>query len=339
MSMGANYFRIGLFVITAVVVAVVAIVLFGGGGFLRDEVIIETYINESVQGLDVGSPVKFLGVRLGTVEGIDFVRSEYRLDPKDKNFFRYERYVLVKFAVRLKMLKEITGAKVEPALERLIEQGLRIHLAPQGLTGVAYLEVSYVDPKLHRALPISWTPKHYYIPSVPSTLSRVTQSLDKVLGELEAVKAVQVQRLQEEALELLVELRKTVQRIKEVAEKPEMAEILTRLSQASQRFSTAAGRLDALLEGDEWQTTLKNAAQISEQLKSATYDLPDTMALLHRSLRRVDTLVSGQQDNIETTLANIRLISTYLKELSDNAEKYPAQLLFGKPPARTNPAQ
>ena len=46
-----------------------------------------------------------------------------------------------------------------------IEKGLRIRIAPQGITGTNYLEIDYVDPKANPELPISWEPDHVYIPS------------------------------------------------------------------------------------------------------------------------------------------------------------------------------
>ncbi len=52
-----------------------------------------------------------------------------------------------------------------------VERGLRVRLAPQGITGTSYLEIDYVDPP-PPLLPIDWTPDNVYIPSAPSTVTR-----------------------------------------------------------------------------------------------------------------------------------------------------------------------
>ena len=60
-----SYFKIGLFVISATVLAVIGIIVLGVGSVFQRAALVETYIEESVQGLDIGSPMKFRGVLVG----------------------------------------------------------------------------------------------------------------------------------------------------------------------------------------------------------------------------------------------------------------------------------
>src|SRR5512145_1750508 len=85
-----SYFKIGLFVVSAVAIAVVGVVALGVGTVFRKQVLVETYIDESVQGLDIGSPVKFRGVQVGEVETITLTSVEY---PTRR------RYVLVRMGL------------------------------------------------------------------------------------------------------------------------------------------------------------------------------------------------------------------------------------------------
>ena len=62
MSQKANYFKLGLFVIGAIVAGVVVLIIIGTGRWFERKVTIETYFNESVQGLDIGSKMKYRGV-------------------------------------------------------------------------------------------------------------------------------------------------------------------------------------------------------------------------------------------------------------------------------------
>jgi len=73
----ARYFRVGLFVLGGIVLAVATILIVGGGRLFARPVLMETVFDESVQGLDVGAPVKLRGVKLGSVSWIGFVGDKY----------------------------------------------------------------------------------------------------------------------------------------------------------------------------------------------------------------------------------------------------------------------
>ena len=73
MSQKPNYFKIGLFVIAGTLVLAIAIIIFGGGKYFEETYILETYFEQSVQGLDVGAPIKFQGVQVGNISEIGFV--------------------------------------------------------------------------------------------------------------------------------------------------------------------------------------------------------------------------------------------------------------------------
>ena len=72
----AAFLRVGL-LLAGGVVAAVGLVLFLSRGQVRNGVAFETYFHESVQGLDVGAPVKFRGVTLGQVTEIALVSAIY----------------------------------------------------------------------------------------------------------------------------------------------------------------------------------------------------------------------------------------------------------------------
>src|SRR5439155_344728 len=65
-----NHWKLGLFVLLAVVALLGALFWLGARRFHRESFAAVSYFDESVQGLDVGSPVKFRGVTVGTVAEI-----------------------------------------------------------------------------------------------------------------------------------------------------------------------------------------------------------------------------------------------------------------------------
>ena len=77
MSPEGRYYRVGIFVFAGLALIVGAVLFLGGQTLFDDPVVIETYFDESVQGLEVGSPVKLRGVRLGEVRWIGFADDAY----------------------------------------------------------------------------------------------------------------------------------------------------------------------------------------------------------------------------------------------------------------------
>ncbi len=63
-----------------ILLAVVGALVIGGGSLFQKPIVVETVFDESVQGLDVGSPVKLRGVKIGTVSYIGLVGDNYVLD-------------------------------------------------------------------------------------------------------------------------------------------------------------------------------------------------------------------------------------------------------------------
>src|ERR1041384_7479685 len=112
-----SYFKIGVFIITATVLFVIGIVLLGGGAFLKKKNVIETYIDESVQGLDVGSAMKFRGVPVGQVDQITLTSVEYRTQ---------RRYVLVRAGVSPNMFDFPMNNPESPRFIAQIQKGLRL---------------------------------------------------------------------------------------------------------------------------------------------------------------------------------------------------------------------
>ncbi len=90
-----SYFKIGLFVILSGALILAAAVVFGSGLFGQEKLYFETYFDESVTGLTVGSPVELRGVRIGQVEKIAFISDEYKLAVGNSGTSRYEHYVMV----------------------------------------------------------------------------------------------------------------------------------------------------------------------------------------------------------------------------------------------------
>lgn len=344
----ANYFKIGLFIMTSLTLIVAGIVVLGAGAFFQDYILMETYIDESVQGLDIGSPIKHRGVKIGEVSSINFVRNVY-LDrfTTQEDQFRIGRYVLIRCELKPGVFGNRPRDEVERLIQRAIEGGMRVRLASQGLTGVAYLEVDYLDPKQNPVPKISWEPDVYYLPSAPSTISRLFENVETVLldlgkagiGEIgvkvqdlldvleRKIDQVDLSEIRGGASSLLAELRTTNEQLQRLLTNPEL-EGLVKDSSASVK------KLRRILEDseEEIETILGDVSSISTDMKGVVSHLPGTLSRLDRELRRFDEILADNTSDLTETIGNLREFSRDLKELVANAKKYPAQILFGEPP-------
>jgi hypothetical protein len=143
MSAKANYFKLGLFIIVAVVLGVIGVLVLGAGKLFEKRIILETYLNESVQGVDIGSKVKFRGVPVGNIRRIDFTRNRYE---QEKMPLQRRSYVRIEMEMSADALGAKTETIVNEDLPREIQNGLRVRLTALGVTGTSYLEVDYLDP-------------------------------------------------------------------------------------------------------------------------------------------------------------------------------------------------
>src|SRR6266536_1709719 len=109
MSAKANYFKLGLFVIGATVALVLLLVILGSGKWFQSKTVVETYFDESVQGLDVGSKVKYRGVNVGEVTKIGFTYNKYE---QDKPMAGRKRYVLVEATILGRLIGSRAGGEI-----------------------------------------------------------------------------------------------------------------------------------------------------------------------------------------------------------------------------------
>ncbi|OGT06196.1 MAG: hypothetical protein A2103_01820 [Gammaproteobacteria bacterium GWF2_41_13] len=183
---GPNYFRIGSFVIVAIILVIMGLILFGSGKVFQKTIYVETYFNESVQGLSEGSPVKYRGVQIGYVKRIGLISEIYSVHNGEAGDL-YGRYVYVLIAINKPVLTQTPQSTLGSAIEQDVQKGLRVQLAPQGLTGTAYLELNFINPQESKAVQINWQPNHYYIPATTSTLGRFADNAQYILDELKQV--------------------------------------------------------------------------------------------------------------------------------------------------------
>src|SRR6476620_4079238 len=321
MSAKAHYFKIGVFTVGGILLAVVVVIVLGVGSLFEEKIWVESYFDESVQGLSIGAPLRFRGVTIGSVEHIGFARNNYN-DLREDDLFRYGPYILVR--VGLKGLfpgrseDERWGERV-----RRVEDGLMVRLTSQGVTGVVFLEADYYDPKDYPPLPIAWTPKTLYVPSGRSTVTVLGVALNKIAKDLE----------QAQVHKVTADLDRLILSLTRVADDTDMKQLSDQAGQAMAEVQGALHQARSLLSNPNIQKILSDAAATASELSLASKQLPGTVMRLDNTVRRVDHLIAGKSQDIDDILANLRVVSADLRELMTNAKRYPSQVILGEPPS------
>ncbi len=170
-----NYFRLGVFVLAAIGVLLAVILIFGSGQIFKKSFYVETYIKQSVTGLDAGASVRFRGVKIGQVTMIGLSGDMY----EEKLAFHDRRqYVVVRM--------QIFGEKVnEDQIGEFVKNNLRARVKSMGITGVNYVEFDFVSNAADSPqLPYSWKPEYPVIPSLPNQADEIISGIQKLIGAL-----------------------------------------------------------------------------------------------------------------------------------------------------------
>lgn len=380
MSTRPNTFKLGLFLITGSALFVLMVVVLGAGRFFKKIYHLETYINESVNGLEVGSPVKYRGVQVGRVSAIGFVADKY------SGFFSGKyRYVLVECEVEARYFHNIPDEELAHGIKSEIERGMRMRPVSQGLTGQLYLGIDYLDPAANPPLEINWEPQYLYVPSAPSTLSKVEEAVSRISDTLGALNKQDLEAIISDVKTItaslsqfmkggdkqgvgkllasnLEDLGKAIDRVNDLLNRREFDTLITSaanaakgvdhivasaeddvlviaasMREASESIKAASGQIEKTLASPEMKANLAGLGTTLKNVNASAGDMRAAASRLHDLLGRVNALVAGQQTNIEDIVEDTRRLMENLRELSNEAKRYPSGMIFGDPPAKVNP--
>ncbi|HLX30002.1 MAG TPA: MlaD family protein [Casimicrobiaceae bacterium] len=352
MSRNANYFKLGLFVIGAVIAGILVLTIIGTGRWFRPRTTIETYFNESVQGLDLGSKMKYRGVTIGEVTRISFTYVQYEFD---KPMNQRKRYVLVEAQIEPRLVggRAANDITTPESSKMEVERGLRVHLAPQGITGTDYLELDYTDTPAP-TLPIDWTPDHIYIPSTPSTVTTFVNAATEILDRLhrldiettvanlnrllttanERVASLDTATISQRAEQTFSKIDRTLDSLQSKKVSDEAVGLIAELRQTN-------GELRKILADPAFTKLPGQTSATLESVRALVGNpaLPQSIAHLERTLARLDRIFGGGEADLATTFQNLRQITDNLRDLTEDAKRYPSNVLFGAPPRPLEPAK
>ena len=156
-------FSVGLFLICGIIVVIIGIIWLGMSNYLEKGRLFVAYYDESVQGLDVDSPVKYRGVHIGRVHTIGVAPDGKMIE------------------VVLKIESDI---KPKDDAQNLVAQ-----LKSVGITGLMFIELEQKQAD-DRDLPtLSFKPEYPVISTRPSEISKFFQGIEDIFNLFRALDA------------------------------------------------------------------------------------------------------------------------------------------------------
>ncbi len=301
----ASYFRIGLFIIIGLLLLAGGLVIFGVGQFFKEKIYFETYVDATVQGIDVGSPVKFRGVTVGKATSVGFLFTEY----PEVDRSRVANYVVILMEIDKEIFPDMFQIEnLQPILNENIEKGLRVQIEPQGITGLNYLEINYVDASRYRPINLIWKPRNYFLPYAPGELTSMLDSLNSMMKD---VKAMNIKGISDSAEKLLNNLDRVVTEAQ-----------IDKLSADAQKLFGDVSRAveDAKLK------------ELSADTRRLLGEVEKSNEQVRAILGNVEPASRLNADDIAATLANLRIISENLRAASADISRDPSKIIFSRPP-------
>ncbi len=303
-----NYTLVGAFVIGLGALLIAIALWIAAGGALRQKVdLYQAILDESVAGLNLNAPVKFNGVDVGKVQDI-------RLDPANP-----QRVRLIFAIERGTPIKQDTLAV----------------LKTQGLTGIAYVELSGGAPGSPPLL-ASVAGEYPEIRTKPSlsarlenVLTTVLIKLDRTSSNIDAVLSDENRRAFASTLQDLAAVSRTLAQRKDTLDAG-----IAAAARTFDRSAKAMAQVGPVIErvgrgADAVETMGREAASASAQ---AGQSVARAGAALQRA--SADTL-----PDLQRLLGELNDLSVSLRRLTEQTERHPSSLLFGRSPDAPGPGE
>ena len=322
-------FSVGLFVIVGFTVAAAAVIWLGMSHYLQKGQYYVAYFDESVQGLDRDSPVKYRGVTIGRVDHLG-VAPDGRL---------------IEAVIKIESIE----SDVKPD-EQWIAQ-----LKSVGITGLMFVELDQRSPGEEDLSPeIEFPTKHPMIPTKPSGVKQIVEGVAEVIDQLKTVDFVAISTRLQRAIdrfdatledanvdELSVDLRAAIQAIETLVSNPKWQKVLA----AGETAGTAVVDLSRTAEGAVGDIN-RAVASVDGNFEAMKTEFNTALGDFRRAVTKADRFfehgselavnsnvrVARLERQLSVTLRELRTSSENLNRLLEEISEQPSRLLFGEPP-------
>jgi phospholipid/cholesterol/gamma-HCH transport system substrate-binding protein len=320
MSKHANPTVIGAFVVGAVILAIAAILLLSSGDLFIQKPRFVLYFKGSVKGLNVGSPVNFRGVNIGTVTNIQLVMGESGSDIRIPVTIEINPANFIRSDQMIGQMNESRRKK----LAGLIDAGMRAQLQLQSLlTGQLFIQLDFYPGT---RVDLVGDDRYPEIPTIPTPIEKITKKLEdfpveqvmnNIISTTEGLnKLVNSPELHQS----IQSLNETMENINRLVKSPGLQKSIISLHTALEDLGSLARNVNKQVEplGSELHDTLNETRLVMSQARA--------------TLESAQQLVSDQKMlyAIDNALAEITAAARSVRDLTDYLERQPQSLLRGK---------
>ncbi len=307
-------FAVGLFVITGLAVAFVAIIWIGTSHFFEKGQLYSAYFDESVQGLSIDSPVKYRGVAIGRVQNILVAPDTALIE------------IVIKIESDLKPDKDVIA-----------------QLKSVGITGIMFVELDRKkkgEPDLSPK--ISFSPRHTVIDTKPSEIKRFMDSLNYVITQINRMDLEGISVKSKAALDKInaavaeAKIRQLSSDIKSSLDKWDRA--MESIGRAGDTFNLFTKNTDKTVSNlNDTITKLDtvvsdNRDEIADAIRNFKSAVNDAGTLIREGavlVQKTDYNISSMLRQISATMQSIEKTSESLNRSIDIISDQPAMLFFG----------
>ena len=319
-------FTVGLFLAGGMVFTVAVIIWLGMSRYFETGRYYVTYFDESVQGLNIDSAVKYRGVFIGRVESIDVAPDS-------------------------KLIQVVL--KIESG--QTFDRNIVAQLKSVGITGSMFVELDRKKAgESDQSPPLNFPSKYPIVPSRPSEIGELISGINDVLDQ---IKSVDLQGIAEQVKSTLGNIDQKVSqanvegisdsieaslsRVNYILDSQRWNQILESMDQGLRSFNTLVTDADSSL--DRVAKTIARVDGIvienKQTIKTAINDFNLAMHRANDLLKMGSSLVSGTDESISNLMQRLLIVAHNLEKASINLNQImetladqPSQLLFGEPP-------
>jgi len=319
MARKTSRFMIGLFVTIGILIGMVAVVWLGASKYFEKGATYVTYFDESVQGLQLDSAVKYRGVEAGRVEKI-------RVAPDNRLI-----EVVMKINLRGKLEREYVA-----------------QLKAAGITGIVFVELDRKESDKPDLSPkITFASEYPVISSKPSDVKQLLTGIDNVIQSLNKIDTQGISDQIKSTLKVLESVVASVDNVVGSVEKAlgtgkleeAVVEVRNTLLKVQNFVSDAQKDLEAMNLGKSGANIENATARLDKIMNSG--EIEEVLAEVKDAAKKMNQLVEGLDkrslaitNNIKGTSENLKRASESLEMLIDRVYASPSDLLFGEPPPR-----
>jgi phospholipid/cholesterol/gamma-HCH transport system substrate-binding protein len=319
-------FSVGLFLIIGFTTVTTAVVWLGLSHYFEKGKYYVAYFDESVQGLDTDSPVKYRGVTIGRVESIGVAPDA----------------TLIQIVM-----------KIEPELKN--RENIVAQLKSVGITGIMFVEL---DQKIKDEPDVSprigFPSKYPVIATKPSGIKMFIEGVSDLLKQMKELDAKVIAENFKNTLDsinralkdaqiggLVSDIRSSFKRIKKILDERKWEESLDSIEKAATSFNTFSENADkTVLNINQVMLGLdRNIKDIETEFRQAISDLSLALENANTFIEKGSGLIVDTDDRFSSLHRHLLIALNNLDRASENLNRFlervadqPSLLIFGEPP-------